>query len=103
MLHLTTRTAVWIAQVDFPFVPHHSHIACGCQDGQGTQTLLVKSDDDGPATVEIYTTDGRLLERRSVAISNGTARLSVAHLPAGFYVARASDQDNAHVSCKFVK
>jgi len=69
----------------------------------GTQTLLVKSDDDGPATVEIYTTDGRLLERRSVAISNGTARLSVAHLPAGFYVARATNQDNAHVSCKFVK
>ena len=34
MLHLTTRTAVRIAQVNFPFIPHNSHIACGCQDGQ---------------------------------------------------------------------
>ena len=34
VLHLTTGTTVWIAQVDFPFVPHHCHIACSCQDGK---------------------------------------------------------------------
>lgn len=34
VLHLTTRTAIRIAQVNFPFVPHHFHIACGCQDGK---------------------------------------------------------------------
>ena len=69
----------------------------------GKEVLLVKSDDDGLSAVDIYTTDGRLIERHTVRISGGTGRLSVAHLPQGFYVARAtSDSDNS-VGCKFVK
>ena len=69
----------------------------------GAQQLLVKSDEDGQAIVELFTTDGRLLERQMVNVRHGSARISVAHLPQGFYVARATSHDNTRVSCKFMK
>ena len=69
----------------------------------GKEVLLVKSDDDGLSTVDIFTTDGRLLERHTVRISGGTGRLSVAHLPQGFYVARATGDGDNRVGCKFVR
>ena len=69
----------------------------------GSQQLFIKSDEPGQAVVDIYTTDGRLLETRVVSVNNGTARVSVAHLPAGFYVARATNGEGNRVSCKFLK
>lgn len=65
--------------------------------------LIVKADEDGIAYVDLYTTDGRLLAHEAVRIQNGTGRLSVANLPQGFYVARATDQQSSRVSCKFMK
>ena len=74
----------------------------------GDQQLLLRSDDGSEtagtsAQVSIYTPDGQLVEQAAVTLRNGTARLSVAHLPAGFYVARAVNADHTAVSCKFMK
>ena len=69
----------------------------------GSQQLIVKADDDGPTQIEIYTTDGRLIERATVSVAHGTARLDVSHLPQGFYVARATADAHTRVACKFLK
>ena len=69
----------------------------------GAQQLLVKSEDAASADVDIYTPDGRLVDRVHVQFVGGVARLSVAHLPQGFYVARATDDQQTRVSCKFMK
>ncbi len=69
----------------------------------GAGQLIVKNETDGPATIYIYTTDGRLIERQNVEVKAGTARLSVGHLPQGFYVARATNSDDTRVACKFMK
>jgi len=65
--------------------------------------LFVKSDEADKAVVDIFTTDGRLIERTAVNITGGTARINVSHLPSGFYVARATNSQDARVSCKFMK
>ena len=69
----------------------------------GAQQLLVKSDEADQAVVDIFTTDGRLIERTAVSVNQGTARISVSHLPSGFYVARATNSQGTRVSCKFMK
>ena len=69
----------------------------------GSQQLLVKSDEGGLADVSVYTADGALVEQQTVALANGTTRISVAHLAAGFYVARATNADGVRVSCKFLR
>ena len=84
-------------------VPSLIASANGFRIRYGAQQLLVKSESDGPALVEIFTTDGRQVERQSVTIRGGKAQLSVAHLHSGFYVARAINSDGTRVSCKFMK
>ena len=68
----------------------------------GSQQLIVKSNKAASAQIDIYNTDGRLTSQASVALSGGKATLSVAHLPAGFYIARATDDEGNRVSCKFI-
>jgi hypothetical protein len=36
-------------------------------------------------------------------VKGGSALVSVAHLPQGFYVARATDAEGNRVGCKFMK
>ena len=67
----------------------------------GSQQLIVKSDDSATAQIDIYTTDGRLVCQSATVLSAGKATLSVAHLSAGFYIARATDDAGRRVSCKF--
>ncbi len=69
----------------------------------GSQQLFIKSEEGEDVEVAIYTADGRLVERTNMVLSGGTARLSVAHLPAGFYVARATDGGQNRVGCKFMR
>ncbi|MBR6121131.1 MAG: Ig-like domain-containing protein [Prevotella sp.] len=69
----------------------------------GSQQLIVKGEDVKRALVELYTTDGRLIEQMSVRLTNGTARIDVSHLPHGFYVARATSDQTTRVACKFMK
>ena len=65
--------------------------------------LQLRADEASSAVVEIFATDGRLVDRQQVQFAGGMARLSVAHLPAGFYVARATDNNDTRVGCKFMR
>lgn len=69
----------------------------------GSDVLLVKSSTEGPVTVEVFRADGLQVAQRSVNVSGGTGRLSVADLPTGFYVARVTDAQGCKSSCRFVK
>jgi hypothetical protein len=69
----------------------------------GGGQLLVKAEDDGLVSVDIYTPDGRLVDQTVVSIQGGAGRVNVSHLPIGFYVARATDADNTCIGCKFMR
>jgi len=68
-----------------------------------SQFLLVKSGSNEPVDVSIYRTDGTLVEQATVDVQDGTARLSVATLPAGLYVARATSSNGHTAGCKFIQ
>ena len=65
--------------------------------------LLLHADEARSAIVELYATDGRQVGRQQVLFTGGTASVSVAHLPAAFYVARATDDAGTCVGCKFMR
>ena len=67
------------------------------------QQVLVKSDEDGIATVNIFNANGMLMEQTTVSIKGGRARLDMSHLTPGLYIARAIDAGGTSVSCKFRK
>lgn len=69
----------------------------------GNQQVLVKSDEDGIATVNIFNANGMLIEQATVNIKGGRARLNVSHLTPGLYITRAIDANGTNVSCKFKK
>ena len=69
----------------------------------GAQHLILRSEEAGMATVNIYTTDGCLVATEHVRLSNGSARLDVGYLAPGFYIARAINEDHTQVTCKFMK
>ena len=69
----------------------------------GSDMLLAKSSDNGLVTVEVFRADGMLLLQNTLDIQGGTARLSVAGLPTGFYVACVTDARGGKSSCRFVK
>lgn len=69
----------------------------------GSQYLFIKSEDSSVADLSIFTTDGRLVDTQRVAIHHGSARVSLAHLPAGFYVAKATDEQHTQVACKLMR
>ena len=67
------------------------------------QQLMVKCEQGGQVEVDIYTTDGRLIEQAAISMVNGRNTVSTAHLPSGFYVARVTNDEGERVSCKFMK
>lgn len=69
----------------------------------GAQHLILRSEAAGMATVNIYSSDGRLVATEHARLSNGHARLDVGYLPSGFYIARAVNEDHTQVACKFMK
>ena len=64
-------------------------------------SLLVKSEEASYARIQIFTPSGQLVETDVVNLHGMRGQLSVAHLPAGLYIARATDSEGNHVSCKF--
>ena len=64
---------------------------------------MVKSEEKGSAKVEIFTADGRKVESQMVEVGLGTAKVDVSHLPSGFYIAKAADNNQNKVACKFMK
>jgi len=69
----------------------------------GSQLLIVKDEDGQQTTIDLFTTDGRQVERHVIDLRGGTGRLDISHLPKGFYIARATNADRASVGCKFIK
>lgn len=67
------------------------------------QYLMVKSEERGTAKVEIFTADGRKVESQMFEVGLGTAKVDVSHLPSGFYIAKAADNNQNKVACKFMK
>ena len=65
--------------------------------------VTVKSEDAKWAKVDIYTNDGRMIDQQMVQINHGKGQLNVSHLAPGFYIARATDDQQVKVACKFVK
>ena len=68
----------------------------------GSRQLIVKSEEASTAQIDIFSAEGRLVGQTAVAVAGGKATVSVAHLPAGFYTARATDDRGNRVSCKFM-
>ena len=68
----------------------------------GSRQLIVKSEEASTAQIDIFSAEGRLVSQTAVAVAGGKATVSVAHLPAGFYTARATDDRGNRVSCKFM-
>ena len=99
-----TSYAVKAGQGSVGINPAQATATGGFRICYGSQQLIVKgAAGTGQTAVKIFTTDGRLVEQATVEPNNGTARLDVSHLPAGFYVAQAIDGQQASVSCKFMK
>ena len=69
----------------------------------GGQRLFVKDEEGEQATIDIFTTDGRLVERNVIDLRGGAGCLDISHLPKGFYVARATNSEHNSVARKFVK
>ena len=64
--------------------------------------LLLSSDDAQYARIDILNGNGQLVETNAANFHGGRSQLSIAHLPAGFYIARATDNLGNTVSCKVV-
>ena len=64
--------------------------------------LLLSSDDAQYARIDILNGNGQLVETNAANFHSGRSQLSIAHLPAGFYIARATDNLGNTVSCKVV-
>ena len=69
----------------------------------GSETLLVKSNQDGPVTVGVYRSDGVAVLETTLGVEGGVARLHISDLPTGFYVARATMENGTKIICRFVK
>jgi hypothetical protein len=65
--------------------------------------ITLKSEEAKWARVDLYTSDGRLVDQQTVTLNHGKGRLDVSHLAPGFYLAQAIDDQQVRVACKFVK
>ena len=81
---------------------HLVSIANGLKLSYAQPRLLLKSERSGNCRLDIYTTGGQLLQSTSLSIHAQRAQFDVSHLPSGFYIARATDDEGNRVSCKFV-
>ena len=67
------------------------------------QTLFLASDEAQYARVDIFNGNGQQVESNAVNFHSGRSQLSIAHLPTGFYIARATDNHGNTVSCKVLR
>ena len=78
--------------------------SAGMSIAYASDQLLIKSEDSQDVAVSVYTPSGALVMRQSIELIETThGRVSVASLPAGIYVARATDADDNECAVKFVK
>lgn len=102
--NILTSNMVKVDQTDRIEAPEVMIAAAnGLRISYARQQLMLKSEENGMATVDIYAADGRKVDSQQVAFHSNTALMDVSHLPEGFYVARAADLQHNQVSCKFMK
>ena len=65
--------------------------------------LIIKGEKSSSVQVSICTADGTLVHRQEARLHEGTAHISIAHLPVGFYIAHVTDERGRDVTCKFVR
>ena len=66
--------------------------------------LIINSDLSLPAAkLGIYNITGQLLSQQTVSLTNGYAEQSLDALSSGCYIARLSDGNGHHATCKFIK
>ena len=69
----------------------------------GNKQLIMKSEDDGPVNITVFSANGIMVEQTTLSAKGGKARLDVSQLEPGFYVAQATNNNGTRVSCKFMK
>ncbi len=65
--------------------------------------LSIKSEDSDRVTFGVYTVSGVTVMYGTLGMEAGHGRVSVSALPAGVYIARATDGDGGECATKFVK
>jgi hypothetical protein len=65
--------------------------------------VVVRSEQRGPGVVAIYTPAGQQIMTQAITISTDRTEVDVTALPAGTYVARATDSEGNHAATKFIK
>ena len=66
--------------------------------------LIISSNQSiAAAKLGIYNITGQLLSQQTVSITNGYAEQTLDALPSGCYIARLSDGNGHHATCKFIK
>lgn len=65
--------------------------------------LSLKSEESPYVQLAVYTPNGSLVLHRSLWLSAGHALVDIASLPAGLYVARATDGEGNECATKFIK
>jgi hypothetical protein len=95
-----------VAQTGLPVTPPTDIAAIG-NDAQlrvayGGGTLLAQGAD-GLLTVEVFRGDGQPVFTTTTTAVGQVARVSISHLPRGFYVARVIDGSGVKATCRFVK
>ena len=66
-----------------------------------SRCITVMSEDKGDVRIDIYTATGQKVETIMATAVDGKTEKSVALLPEGIYVARATDGDGKSAACKF--
>ena len=100
-LKTSYMTAVSQENEQLTHVANHIAAANGLRICYASQQLIVKSEEETPVNVAIYMANGQVIEKMQVSPRAGKAYLNVAHLPHGFYIARATNANGTTVSCKF--
>ena len=60
------------------------------------------ADNTSDLRVSIINMAGQTVDSHDVTLSSGTTSISMAHLPAGVYIATAADSNRRQATCKFV-
>ena len=92
-----------VTQADIPSAIETTAATSKLRIVYGSGKLLVKGSAEGSVTVEVFRGDGVQVVKTSLDVPGDTGYLNIAHLPAGFYVARVSDAQGGKSSCRFVK
>lgn len=100
-----TATAQWTYTPDTPEVGIASFTSRsgGLSLAYTGNALLLKSEEAPHVHLAVYSPNGSLLMQHSLWLATNQAQVSLASLPEGLYVARATDSEGNECATKFIK